>query len=217
MEIGLPIAMQFLRYRKYLSSLKAANKVNEENKLEVVENERNISDIVPHSYEHQMLCTIYDDIIEEYSDMLIQFGYVTLFGVAAPLTPLLIFVLVYLEKFVDTFKFFFLLRVNLLDQSNGIEIYKSIIQAFIYLGLITNIAIIVFGDPEFLPEKDIYYKIVIYAGVVIFIFMITKIISWNIIPKWFNLLNEIKELYQKKYYHKEFESLGHIRLSDNMR
>ena len=75
-------------------------------------------DIKPYSLEHQMICNDYNMVLFEYSEMIINIGYVFLFAGIAPLVPVFIFLLGYLERAFDTYKIFFLERVNLINPSN---------------------------------------------------------------------------------------------------
>ena len=176
----------------------------------------NLNDLIPHSIEHQIMCNNYDDLIFEYSEMLILFGIVLLFGVGVPLAPLIIFILAYLEKFFDTYKIFFLVRVNILDKSLGIEIYNDIIQAFIYFGLVTNLAVIFFGDNNFFPDKDKEFKIIFYCVCILVIFIICWFVPWNNYPYWFTYVDDIKNLYDKKYFSRIERKLPHYQLIEKM-
>ena len=66
----------------------------------------------PHSIDHQLILDEYTEMIYEYSEIILDLGYLLLFGVVAPLVPLLVLLLVYAEKFFDTYKLFFLTRVK---------------------------------------------------------------------------------------------------------
>lgn len=168
--------------------------------------------IKPHSIEHQMICTEYSMTIFEYNEMIINFGFVILFGAIAPLVAVYIFLLGYMEKFFDTYKIFFLERVQLLHECNGLEIFNTIIQVFIYLGLFSNIGFVIFGDNLILPNEAITTKIIIYAIYVFIVYMGTILLEWNILPPWFEYLSEIKELYYKKYYLRDEKYLPHKNL-----
>lgn len=213
-EIGLP---WFSLYKHK----KALEKVKKDKQIEnSIYDQDNKFEVIPHSIEHQLICDPYNDLIAEYSEVLIQFGYVCLFSVAAPLTPLLVFVLLYLEKFVDTFKMFFLVRMNIIDGSTGLDIYNSIVQGIIYVGLLTNLGIIAFADNHFFKtsESEVENKltrVVIYAIVEIVMFLACRISRWNIIPSWFKFVGEIKELYHKKYFNR-MNDLPHLNLEKNI-
>ena len=198
MEIGLPFITQYLK-SKELKRKKQQNEI-----LNSIDYDgASKYDIIPHSLEHQLMCDSYDDLISDYSEVLINFGYVCLFGVSAPLTPIIVFVLLYIEKFVDTFKMFFLYRMEIIDGSTGIEIYNDILNVFIYLGLITNFGVVIFSDYRFVifgssHENELTVKIVVYVLSLIVILAICSVVRWNVTPKWFDYSAEIKDLYQKK-------------------
>ena len=139
-------------------------------------------------------------------------GYIFLFAGIAPLVPVFIFLLGYLERGFDTYKIFFLERVNIISQSNGIEMYNTIFKTFIYLGLISNAAFVFFADNYFLPEYSIYNKINIYCLFVFCVFLMSIVLFWNIFPSWFQYLEDIKELYSKKYYERNSNNLPHLHI-----
>ena len=100
---------------------------------------------------------------------------------------------------------------------SGLEIYNFIVQIYIYIGLFTNTAVIIFGDNYFMPEKTNNQKAIIYLVTVIIIFTVTKIIPWNSIPPWFEYLQEIKDMYNKKYYVRNNMNLPHLYLLDKLK
>ena len=168
--------------------------------------------VKPHSIEHQMICNEYNMVLFEYSEMIINIGYIFLFAGIAPLVPVFIFLLGYLERGFDTYKIFFLERVNVINQSNGLEIYNTIFKTFIYLGLISNAAFAFFADNYFLPNVSIENKINIYCVFVFVVFLMSTILFWNIFPPWFQYLEDIKELYMKKYYERDNGNLPHLHI-----
>ena len=42
------------------------------------------------------------------------------------------------------------------------------------------------------------------------------VVKWNVTPKWFEYLGEIKELYQKKYYKRDEQNLPHYYLIERI-
>ncbi len=159
-----------------------------------------------------MILDEYTEMISEYSEIMLDLGYLLLFGVVAPLVPVLVLLLVYAEKFFDTYKLFFLTRVKLLDRSNGLNIYNSVIKYIVYVGMLSNVAFLIFGDNYFMPTKNISYKIVLYCAVEFVIFILTLFVKWNILPSWFEYLDDIKEVYHKKYFRRDAKNLPHLLL-----
>ena len=175
-------------------------------------NEDNLSALSPHSIDHQMILDEYTEMVSEYSEILVDLGYLLLFGVVAPLVPFLVLLLVYTEKFFDSYKIFFLSRVKLLDQSNGLNIYNTVFRLIVYGGMFSNVAFLIFGDNYFMPTKNISYKIVLYCAVEFVIFILTLFVKWNILPSWFEYLDDIKEVYNKKYFRRSAKNLPHLLL-----
>ena len=179
--------------------------------------ERKIKDITTHSIEQQILCDTYDDMIYEYSEILVHFGFILLFNVAAPYTTICVFLLIYLEKFFDSYKIFFLERVNFINKSTGLGIYNKMTYCFIYIGIFLNGAILFFGDNNFFPEKSNQEKLVFYLVDSLFVFVICWIMQWNAFPIWFNYLSSIVDLYHKKYFQRDEKNLPHYSLLEKIK
>ena len=206
LEIGMPIFHQGARMIALKKKLEIKGiKIGQSN-------EDNLSALSPHSIDHQMILDEYTEMVSEYSEILVDLGYLLLFGVVAPLVPFLVLLLVYTEKFFDSYKIFFLSRVKLLDQSNGLNIYNTVFRLIVYGGMFSNVAFLIFGDNYFMPTKNISYKIVLYCAVEFVIFILTLFVKWNILPSWFEYLDDIKEVYNKKYFRRSAKNLPHLLL-----
>ena len=68
-----------------------------------------------------------------------------------------------------------------------------------------------------MPTKNISYKIVLYCAVEFVIFILTLFIKWNILPSWFEYLEDIKEIYNKKYFRRSGKNLPHLLLMQRHR
>ena len=179
--------------------------------------ERKIKDVTAHSIEQQILCDTYDDMIYEYSEILVHFGFILLFNVAAPFTSICVFLLIYLEKFFDSYKIFFLERINFINKSSGLGIYNKMTWCFIYIGIFLNGAILFFGDNSFFPDKNNEEKIVYYCIFSLVIYVFCWFLQWNAFPKWFSYLNDIVDLYHKKYFQREEKNLPHYSLLEKIK
>ena len=100
----------------------------------------------------------------------------------------------------------------MLDQSNGLNIYKTVIKFIVYGGMFSNVAFLIFGDNYFMPDKKLSYKVVLYCATEFCIFILTLFVKWNILPSWFEYLDDIKEIYNKKYFRKSAKNLPHLLL-----
>ena len=156
----------------------------------------------PQSIEHQVICYRITTMNFEYNDIVIQFGYVCLFSVAAPLTPLIMFVLAMLGRVVNYYKIINLERVEFVEGAKGIEVYNKVIRIMFFIGMMVNVAIVLFSSPHFatitLTATQIKSKLLIFAVVENLVLVIMFYVNWNILPKWFRHIKLIKEIYQNK-------------------
>jgi len=169
-------------------------------------------DFTPHSVHHQIVSSEYDSVRDDYNEMIIQFGYLMFFSVVAPLTPLICLVLTYLEKFVDTYKLFYLERVTIINGANGIGIYNYLFKIWYFIGMTTNIGLILFTNfPDSTGHAWRYAVFLVVENAILIIMFFT---NWNILPTWYENKNLIPTLYSKQYFNKEFEALPHHLLYD---
>lgn len=185
---------------------------------------------IQHSLDHQLLCVGYRTLIYEYNERIINFGFICLFSVFAPLTPMFVLMLTYLENYVDLYKLFNLVRVEFIDGANGIEIYNSIFKTFYFVGMITSIALIllsrgdlmtldVFIKQDLFKNSDFISRFLVFVIVENVILLFNKFIIINLQPFWFEHLDELKSIYYKKYYILDREHLPHVknRLENNLK
>ena len=163
--------------------------------------------------EHQMMTYPMDTLNVEYNDIINQFGFACLFSIAAPLTPLIIFLLALVCRLTNYYKFIHLRRVEILDESKGISFYKKIIKVFIFIGVVVNVAIFLFSTHtpnkaispinntiETIKNKFLTVFLIENSLLIIYFF-----VDWNILPKWFKYKDIIKDLYLNKYFYKNDE------------
>ena len=159
--------------------------------------------------EHQMMISPLDTLNIEYNDIINQFGFACLFSIAAPLTPLIIFILSLVCRLVNYYKFINLRRVEILDESKGIAFYKTIIKIFLFIGVLVNVSIFLFSNYnplsptntiETIKNKFLTIFLVENSLLIIYFF-----VDWDILPKWFKYKDIIKDLYLNKYFYKDEE------------
>jgi hypothetical protein len=153
-----------------------------------------VGEIEPHSHEHQIISEDMNTLIFEYNDIIILFGYVVFFSVAAPMTPIIIFVITYVEKIEDCYKFFYLSRISFIDGASGIAIYNKILKIFYFLGMITNIAIVLYTSPglidvqayqeeNILNNTDFIVKFLILALFENVVLLMMSYMNFDFLPK----------------------------------
>ncbi|RMZ94526.1 anoctamin-4-like isoform X2, partial [Brachionus plicatilis] len=90
-------------------------------------------------------------LFDEYLEMVIQYGFITLFVVAFPLAPLFAFLNNILEIRIDAFKVLTQLKRPLPKKAQDIGIWLPILNTISKLAVITNSLIIAFTS-EFIPK-----------------------------------------------------------------
>jgi hypothetical protein len=166
------------------------------------------------SIQNQILLTNYESLIYDFNERIISFGFVCLFSVAAPLTPIISLILSYLEIYFDVYKIFNLNRIPIIEGASGIDIYNSVLKMFYFIGMLTSVALILFSNPHLLnlkyyvdfsilKNKDFINKFIIFAVIENVILFVMNAFNYNDLPNWFNHLSEYKSIYAKKYFNRE--------------
>ena len=159
------------------------------------------------SLEHIIMISPADNLNIEYNDIINQFGFACLFSIAAPLTPLIIFLLSLVYRLTNYYKFVHLKRVEILDESKGISFYNKIIKMLLFIGVMVNVAIFLFSRPNPASTlntietiKNKFLSIFIIENSVLIIYFY---VNRNILPKWFQYKDIIKDLYLNKYFYRD--------------
>ncbi|KAM8953173.1 anoctamin-7 [Pelodytes ibericus] len=97
----------------------------------------------------------YKGLFEEYLEMVIQFGFITIFVAACPLAPLFALLNNWIEIRLDAQKFVCEYRRPLAERAQGIGIWMSILEAITSLAVIGNAFLVAFTS-DYLPR--IYYQ-----------------------------------------------------------
>ena len=164
-----------------------------------ITNTRNIFSI-----QRQISCKQKKYMTFDFTKKIIRFGYLCLFTVAAPLTPLIVLILNFMETLFDFYKLFFLYRVEIIDTAVGIGVFNSIIKTIYFIGMLTNVSLVLFTNPKFV-DKSI--EALVVKSLIFFIlenvFLFFNAFNYNSLPFWYTNLSEIKSLYIKKYYLKK--------------
>ena len=91
---------------------------------------------------------------DDYAEMVLQFGYVTLFVVAFPLAPLLAFINNVLEVHVDSFKLCYGHRRPWPRSASSIGTWAYFLSLMSTMSVITNVGLLIFtADIEALPSS----------------------------------------------------------------
>jgi hypothetical protein len=111
-----------------------------------------------------------DSTYSEYLEIIIQYGFVTLFGVAFPLAPALAFINNLIELQVDKYKFLELNRRPVPQSARSIGIWKDIISLVTTCAILQNAGIICFTANMFGQNStDQFLTYIIIVMVVFFL------------------------------------------------
>ena len=90
-----------------------------------------------------------DGTVEDYSELMVQFGFVALFSIAFPLIPLLAFVNNIFEMLIDRYRVMNLTRRSVPARAKGHGIFNIVFGAIAFLAIFTNIGIMAFTGYAF--------------------------------------------------------------------
>lgn len=129
-ELGMPWLKMKFKLRQETKKIRKAKK-----------NDPSIRELI-YPVEHESKLQSYESPLEDYMEMVIQFGYISLFGAALPILPVLALIELMLEIRVDAWKICNLVKRPPPNRSKDIGVWRSIIMIVTYAGAITNSGII---------------------------------------------------------------------------
>lgn len=141
----------------------------------------------------------YISLSEDFNEMVFQFCYVAFFSGACPLVPLISLAINFLKKNIDIYKICNYKKVNMIQQAKGIQVYNFIFKVFYYLGLISNITVVLFSNSS-LNSMDLYVKFIIMVIFINFIMLISYLINISCKPAWFKNRGLLKNVCENKYF-----------------
>jgi hypothetical protein len=151
-ELGLPMLSKYFKVKNEAKRARSFGNVMKEEEVEALKSD-------------------YDSTLYDYMEMIIAYGYMVLFGVAFPFTPLFACVLAIIEVRVDAIKFCYLLRRPFPSQDNSIRIWVDIIKSVSYVGAGISLGVLIFTAGAFkiddTNEKWILFMVLEHAIIVL--------------------------------------------------
>jgi hypothetical protein len=136
------VVVPYLKYRYQLYCERKAIDTKQDQRHNYIEEQ---AKLVP--YEHA-------EAFEDYNEMVIQFGFINLFVVAFPLTPLLALLNNIAEVHVDSVKLCFMHRRPFPEPAKNIGAWFYIMRFISYMALGTNSALILWTSELFKTQDD---------------------------------------------------------------
>ena len=178
-EIGLPYLSHVQKSRKIRSRATMHSKtalaavLNDEHLRDDIEDQHSLS---PYVSRH------IDSTYEEYMEIALLYGYLTVFALAFPLSAGMTFVSCMLEMAVDRFKFVTLVRRPLPTGARNIGIWWSIFQNTTLIAIFTNAGLFCFTAPTFDSTFSTRILRFIPFALIVLILLIFRAILKRIIP-----------------------------------
>ncbi|KAK2192818.1 hypothetical protein NP493_22g05054 [Ridgeia piscesae] len=135
-ELLVPKVKAYIHHWKLGSAVKGTDKARWEEDYELIENE---------------------GLFQEYLEMVLQFGFITIFVAAFPLAPLFALLNNWMEIRLDAHKFVCETRRPVAEKAQNIGVWFTILDALAQLAVISNAFLIAFTS-EFLPKLLYQYQ-----------------------------------------------------------
>ncbi|CAK0850124.1 unnamed protein product [Prorocentrum cordatum] len=145
------------------------------------------------------------DIYEDMDEILILYGYTTLFVVACPWVPLLSFLYCLLECFLDQKKLILLYRRPFPDTAANNEPWDTAFDVFGILAMLTNTALVVFSSSAF-EDWDASTKILVFL-IVEHSMLFTRFLISRALPETPHKV-KLLEMQQQVMVHRHFNLGG---------
>uniref|UniRef100_A0A8C1PKU0 Anoctamin n=1 Tax=Cyprinus carpio TaxID=7962 RepID=A0A8C1PKU0_CYPCA len=120
---------------------------------EVIDEPDSEPGLSPWEANYQLL--VCEGLFDEYLEMVLQFGFITIFVAACPLAPLFALINNWVEVRLDAQKFVCEYRRPVVERAQDIGIWLTILKFISYLAVITNAFLIAFTS-DFLPR--LFYR-----------------------------------------------------------
>ena len=163
-----------------------------------------------HPIEIQSQLEPYDQAIEDYLEMCIQFGFVALFGASCPIVAALALFEIVWEIRIDAWKLCYLVRRPDPVKTEEIGIWKSIVVSIAYIGVFTNSGIIIFTS-GLLNNTSFKEKCMIFLVLEHALMLIIWVLK-HIIPSYPPIVKKgqlwSKRIVQKKISQNSYASLS---------
>ena len=132
-------------------------------------------------------------------EIILNFGYVIQFGITSSLSFFLIFFLTILIRILNTISFKYFVFYQSFKESKGIGIFVNVQTFFQFLGIISNICILLFSNNMYNNYFDIKEKLFIMIIIENFVFLVINIIIYGYLPNWFQYRHQVDVKYYKKF------------------
>lgn len=147
-------------------------------------------------------------MLNEYLEVVMNFGYIIFFCVAFPLGPIIYWFFNILEIKGDTYKFFTLSKRPFPRQAENIGVWADIMSFLSVIGVITNTALMIFTANIFnLPMEQRWMVFIVIEHVLMFM----MVMILNYYPKNFPMTKDLEkrhEILRNQYFYNNIGTTG---------
>ena len=147
-------------------------------------------------------------LLNEYLEVVMNFGYIIFFCVAFPLGPIIYWIFNILEIKGDAYKIFTLFKRPFPRQAENIGVWADIMSLLSVIGVISNTALMIFTANIFnLPISERWGVFIVIEHMLIFI----MVMILNYYPKNFSFTKDLEkkqEILKNKYFYNSIGNTG---------
>lgn len=158
--------------------------------------------------ERESKLSTYETPLDDYMEVVIAYGYIVLFGVAFPFTPLLGLLLTVVELRVDAWKLCNLTRRPFPDIADSIGVWMKIMQTIAVIGCATNTALIIFTTDvfDFKTAKEQWIWFLVIEHLLIIFKLVVSVYIPNTPYKVKQGIEWSERVMNEKLFNRQFDS-----------
>jgi len=148
-------------------------------------------------YEKEYSLNPWPGTVDEYGEMVIQYGYLTLFAASFPLAPLLAFVNNVVEIRTDTYKWLTSFNKPFYRGATDIGGWYTVLEVLSYIAVVTNVLLIGFSFPTLHDLLQDSYPVLWTVVILEHIILLMKFLISSLVP---DVPEEIRTVIAKQQY-----------------
>ena len=157
-----------------------------------------------------------DNIQQLIIPIIFNFGYVIQFGICCPISFFFMLILIIFIRLTNAISMIYIYYVKTISIFKGFTVYNNTQYLFVFLGLFSNLCILLYTKNSS-SEIKLIYKLIIIVLVQNGVMVICNIIRFKSLPFWFRYRKIIKLKYLKNFgvIHNKTSSKKNIDIINN--
>ena len=130
--------------------------------------------------------------------IIFNFGYIIQFGICCPISFFFMLILIIFIRLTNAISMIYLYYVKTLSISKGFYVYNNTQYLFVFIGIFSNLCILLYTKNS-ASEIKLIYKLIIIALIQNGVVAICNTIRFKSLPFWFRYRKIIKLKYMKNF------------------